>query len=278
MILPVRATLPRIKLKDQVAERLIEVIASGRLAGGTRLPSERELVGRLGVSRTVVREALNLLEARGVLQVEHGRGAIVRTDPSHVVRDALLTLLRVNPAALMDLLEIRKLLEVEIAGLASQRVRTEDLQAMRVELERMRAHLGSADGYIEADVQFHSHLAHGAGNRVLLRMIEPIGELLRASRQGSASRPGRARRALREHEAILRAVAAGNATRVREAMRTHLQATERDLLVARARVGGYGGGGRRYGAGDRGLRPGRCRGPQLLPDLRILPARRDEPV
>src|SRR5439155_1103762 len=78
MILPVRATLPRIKLKDQVAERLIEVIASGRLAGGTRLPSERELVGRLGVSRTVVREALNLLEARGVLQVEDGRGAIVR--------------------------------------------------------------------------------------------------------------------------------------------------------------------------------------------------------
>src|SRR5439155_207970 len=165
----------------------------------------------------------------------HGRGAIVRTDPSHVVRDALLTLLRVNPAALMDLLEIRKLLEVEIAGLASQRVRTEDLQAMRVELERMRAHLGSADGYIEADVQFHSHLAHGAGNRVLLRMIEPIGELLRASRQVSASRPGSARRALREHEAILRAVAAGNAPRAREAMRTHLQATERDLLAVRGR-------------------------------------------
>ena len=257
MILPVRATLPRIKLKDQVAERLIEVIASGRLAGGTRLPSERELVGRLGVSRTVVREALNLLEARGVLQVEHGRGAIVRTDPSHVVRDALLTLLRVNPAALMDLLEIRKLLEVEIAGLASQRVRTEDLQAMRVELERMRAHLGSADGYIEADVQFHSHLAHGAGNRVLLRMIEPIGELLRASRQVSASRPGSARRALREHEAILRAVAAGNALRAREAMRTHLQATERDLLAVMGRS--LSMRPHQHGAAQRG-RPARRRG------------------
>ncbi len=257
MILPVRATLPRIKLKDQVAERLIEVIASGRLAGGTRLPSERELVGRLGVSRTVVREALNLLEARGVLQVEHGRGAIVRTDPSHVVRDALLTLLRVNPAALMDLLEIRKLLEVEIAGLASQRVRTEDLQAMRVELERMRAHLGSADGYIEADVQFHSHLAHGAGNRVLLRMIEPIGELLRASRQVSASRPGSARRALREHEAILRAVAAGNAPRAREAMRTHLQATERDLLAVMGRS--LSMRSHQHGAAQRG-RPARRRG------------------
>src|SRR5438445_12897363 len=98
MILPVRATLPRIKLKDQVAERLIEVIASGRLAGGTRLPSERELVGRLGASRTVVREALNLLEARGVLQVEHGRGALVRTASSRAARGALLAFLRLNPA------------------------------------------------------------------------------------------------------------------------------------------------------------------------------------
>src|SRR5437773_2756892 len=182
MILPVRATLPRIKLKDQVAERLIEVIASGRLAGGTRLPSERELVGRLGVSRTVVREALNLLEARGVLQVEHGRGAIVRTDPSHVVRDALLTLLRV---------------------------------------------------------------------------IEPIGELLRASRQVSASRPGSARRALREHEAILRAVAAGNAPRAREAMRTHLQATERDLLAVMGRS--LSMRPHQHGAAQRG-RPARRRG------------------
>src|SRR5205809_7804733 len=105
MILPVRATLPRIKLKDQVAERLIEVIASGRLAGGSRLPSERALRGRLGVSRTGVREALNLLEARGVLQVGDGRGALVRTDPSAVGRDALRTLLRLSPAALMDLRE-----------------------------------------------------------------------------------------------------------------------------------------------------------------------------
>src|SRR5207247_7790852 len=117
MILPVRATLPRIKLKDQVAERLIEVIASGRLAGGTRLPSERELVGRLGVSRTVVREALNLLEERGVLQVEHGRGAMVRTGPSQVVRDALVILLRVNAVALMDLLEVRMILDVGVDGL-----------------------------------------------------------------------------------------------------------------------------------------------------------------
>src|SRR5438132_12503005 len=117
MILPVRATLPRIKLIDQVAERLIEVIASGRLAGGTRLPSERELVGRLGVSRTVVREALNLLEARGVLQVEHGRGAIMRIDPSYVLRDVLVAFHRFNQSALIGFLSICNLHDEEIAGL-----------------------------------------------------------------------------------------------------------------------------------------------------------------
>jgi GntR family transcriptional repressor for pyruvate dehydrogenase complex len=223
--------LPRIKLRDRAAEQLVEIIASRDLADGKRLPSERALGSHLGVSRTVVREALNLLEARGLVRVEHGRGAIVRTDTSHVVRDALLTLLRVKSAALWDLHEIRKILEVEIASLAAQRAHPEDLQRMRSAVERMRARIGSPEGYIDADVEFHSHLARGTGNQVLLWMIEPIGQLLRASRQVSASRPGSARRALREHETILHAVSAGDARRAREAMHAHLQATERDLMV-----------------------------------------------
>lgn len=231
MIVPVATQFPRVKLRDRVVAQLVEIIASRDLTDGTRLPSERELVSRLGVSRTVVREALNLLEARGLLRVEHGRGAIIRSDTAHVVRDSLLTMLRVNAATLWDLHEIRKILEVEIAGLAAQRARQADLQKMRFAIERMRARIGFPEGYIDADVEFHNHLARATGNQVFLLMIEPIGQLLRASRQVSASRPGSARRALREHEAILRAVSQGDARRARKAMHAHLVATARDLQV-----------------------------------------------
>src|SRR3712207_7575074 len=73
----------RVRLRDQVAEMLLDMISSGDYGVGDRLPPERVLVEQLGVSRTVVREALNLLETRGLIRVEHGRGAIVSADNTH---------------------------------------------------------------------------------------------------------------------------------------------------------------------------------------------------
>jgi len=97
----------RIRLKDRAAELLLDMVVSDGLRVGERFPPERELVARLGVSRTVVREALNVLEARGLLRMEHGRGAVVRGEGSRAVRDTLGLLLRVRSRTLWELLEIR---------------------------------------------------------------------------------------------------------------------------------------------------------------------------
>lgn len=207
------------------------VVSSG-LSPGERLPPERELVGRLGVSRTVVREALNLLEARGLISIEHGRGAVVSGGSTHAVRDTLGLLLRVRPKALWELLEIRKILEVEIAGLAADRAEGEDVRQMRGQLDRMETLIDAPEGYVDADVEFHALLARSTCNGVLLTMLDPIVELLRASREVSASRPGSARRALREHEEILRCVEAGDAEGARQRMRVHLANTARDIEAA----------------------------------------------
>jgi GntR family transcriptional repressor for pyruvate dehydrogenase complex len=207
------------------------VVSSG-LSPGERLPPERELVGRLGVSRTVVREALNLLEARGLISIEHGRGAVVSGGSTHAVRDTLGLLLRVRPKALWELLEIRKILEVEIAGLAAERAEGEDVREMRGQLDRMEALIDAPEGYVDADVEFHALLARSTRNGVLLIMLDPIVELLRASREVSASRPGSALRALREHEEILRCVKAGDAEGARQRMRLHLANTARDIEEA----------------------------------------------
>ncbi len=206
------------------------MVVSGGLEPGERLPPERELCARLNVSRTVVREALNLLEARGLISIEHGRGAVVSGGNTDAVRDALEVVLRVRPEVLWELLEMRAILEVGISGLAAERATEEDTDAMRAELEKMAALIDAPEGYVDADVEFHALLARGARNGVLLTMLEPIVDLLRASRRVSASRrPGSALRALGEHEEILRRVEAGDAEGARREMRAHLANTVKDI-------------------------------------------------
>src|ERR687897_2021095 len=105
---------------------------------------------------------------------------------------------------------------------------------MRIQLDRMLASIDAPEGYVDADVEFHALLARGARNGVLLTMLDPIVELLRASREVSASRPGSARRALREHEEILHCVEAGDAEGARRRMRVHLMNTAEDIEAALA--------------------------------------------
>ena len=224
----------RTRLRDRAADQLLDMVVSSGLSPGERLPPERELVGLLGVSRTVVREALNLLEARGLISIEHGRGAVVSGGSTHAVRDTLGLLLRVRPKAPWELLEIRKILEVEISGLAAERAGKEDVREMRGQLSRMETLIKAPEGYVDADVEFHALLARSTRNEVLLTMLDPVVELLRASREVSASRPGSARRALREHEEILGCVEAGHTDGARERMRAHLVNTAEDIEAALA--------------------------------------------
>lgn len=222
----------RTRLRDRAAAELLDMVISGGLGPGERLPPERELCGRLGVSRTVVREALNLVEARGLINIEHGRGAVVSGEGPRAVRDTLGLLLRVQPKTLWELLEMRRILEIEVAGLAADRAGPEDVGAMRVQLDRMGRSIEAPEGYVDADVEFHAALARAARNGVLLMMLEPVVDLLRASRRVSAARPGNAQRALLEHEQILAGVEAGDASGAREEMRGHLANTARDIEAA----------------------------------------------
>src|SRR5919107_1934674 len=103
---------------------------------------------------------------------------------------------------------------------------------MCLQLDRMRDSIDAPEGYVDADVEFHALLARGTRNEVLLTMLEPVVDLLRASRRVRASRPGNALRALGEHEEILRRVEAGDAKGAREEMRAHLAKTAEDIEAA----------------------------------------------
>jgi len=228
----VKDRVQRTRLRDRAAGELLDLVISGGLQPGERLPPERELCERLGVSRTVVREALNLVEARGLISIEHGRGAVVSGGEPRAVRDTLGLLLRVQPKTLWELLEMRGILEVEVAGLAAGRAGPEDVEEMRVQVERMRVSIDAPEGYVDAEVEFHALLARAARNGVLLTMLEPVVDLLQASRRVSAARPGNAQRALLEHERILVCVESSDAEGARREMRGHLANTARDIEAA----------------------------------------------
>jgi GntR family transcriptional repressor for pyruvate dehydrogenase complex len=234
--------IPRIKLRDHVVERLLDMILSGNYASGARLPPERELVANFGVSRTVVREALNVLESRGLIEIAQGRGAVVTNDNARALREAFALLLRAQPKTLWHLLETRKVLEVEIAGFAAERASREDTEAMRSALDDMRVKIDLPEGFVDADVEFHTLLARSTRNPVLLTTIESVGELLRASRRVTGSNPANARRALSEHESILELVEAKDPEGARRMMRAHLIAAERDIEAATNRRTNYRAG------------------------------------
>jgi GntR family transcriptional regulator, transcriptional repressor for pyruvate dehydrogenase complex len=208
---------------------LLDMILSENYEAGDRLPPERVLVEQLGVSRTVVREALNLLESRGLLRIEHGRGAVVSANGAHAVHKNLGFLLRMQPSTLWELMEMRKALEVEVAGLAAERATTEDIAAMRAALDRMRGKIFAPEGYVDADVRFHDLLARSARNRVFLMMMEPIADLLLASRRVTGSKEANAKRALQAHQAILERVEAKDVEGARREMLKHMKTTENDI-------------------------------------------------
>ena len=222
----------RVRLKEQVAESFLNMILSGEYKPGDRFPTERTLVGELGVSRTVVREALNLLETRGVVRIEHGKGVWVNEDSGRALNDAFGLLFRIDPESLWDLLEMRKVLEIEVAGFAAERASAEDTDAMQATLDRMRDRIDAPEGYVEADLEFHNLVARSSRNKVLMRMIESNTGLLLASRELTGARPSNARRALRAHEAILERVRGRDAVGARREMAGHLEVTEQDIKAA----------------------------------------------
>jgi GntR family transcriptional repressor for pyruvate dehydrogenase complex len=224
--------LARSTLADAVIERLEELIFSG-LEPGEALPSEGQLAEALAVSRLTVREATRTLAARGLLEISKGRRPRVAAPNGALVGDFFKSAVRRDPRALLDLLEVRRALEVHIVVLAAKRATKGDLADMEMSIAAMRAGGDSSDAFHAADVRFHENLAAASGNRLLVFLIEAFGEPLRESRlrsfAGHLARGGAVDDVIQQHQAILDAVAAHNPKAAAQAMRDHLQQTEQDL-------------------------------------------------
>lgn len=223
------------KIYEEIADQLREVILSGALKPGDKLPSTKELAERFQVGRSTVREALSALKATGLVDIRQGEGCYVRQAGAEEVEIPKLDRLLLSPQTVVELSEARKVLEVSNAGLAAERRTPERLARLEQIVSRMAA---TRDDEAEAkrlDAEFHMALADATGNPILARLLESIGTQVQMAIHDTWNlrmfkNRELAERLLADHQALLRAVREGDAAGARREMDRHLSHVEQVLL------------------------------------------------
>jgi GntR family transcriptional regulator, transcriptional repressor for pyruvate dehydrogenase complex len=218
-------------LTDRAVRRLTSMILDREVAAEDFLPSEKDLGARLGVSRTVVREATRILAAKGLVRAEPGRGVVVNPPERWTAIDPEL-LAEGGQTTLLEIFEARRVIEVEVAGLAAERASLGDLlhlQMLAIELESAR---GEPEEMMRVDVQFHVDLARAAGNPILARFLDSLSQLLWAGRRATIVVPGAQERSIESHNRVTEALLKREPALARHAMEEHMRQVEGEIRAA----------------------------------------------
>ena len=213
----VRVSRPR--LYERLVEQLLGFIASTGLGPGDLLPAERDLAERMGVSRATLAQALVALEVLGVIDVQHGTGAVLVYRPAVA---SVLRELREHRDRMPEIVEARSTLEVKLAALAAQRRTAADLAAVDAALEAMAAEIADGSRGTTGDELFHQAVAAAAHSSILASMMTFISELVRETRLASLGQPGRPERSLESHRAIADAIRSADPQAAADAMQAHI--------------------------------------------------------
>jgi DNA-binding FadR family transcriptional regulator len=217
-------------LSKKISDTLIRRIVRGEIQPGDAMPSEGDLATQFDVSRPVIREAVKELAVIGLVESRQGRSTRVSSESEWNQFDARVLDARSEVGAvdgvLLQLLELRRIVETGAAGLAASRRSKADLEKMGAAIKEMDAYLSDPEQFTEADIRFHDALIRASGNALLVRLIELIGPLLRVGRRMSLERrPDGPTESLKGHRKVLRAVKAAEVDKARQAMREHLSWT-----------------------------------------------------
>ncbi|WP_431126493.1 FadR/GntR family transcriptional regulator [Variovorax paradoxus] len=215
---------PGARLADQVADALAAEVRSGRLSEGDRLPTEAALAEQFGVSRTVVREAVSRLKSLGLLDSRQGSGVYVRPAGVEPLRFEMPHV--ASREAVIQMVELRRALEAEVAALAAERRTPEDVQRIREAIEALHAAVSAGGNGADEDVRFHRAIAEAARNPFLIGTLQYLRQFLhgatRVTRANEARRADFAREVAQEHAQIVEAIEAGDPLRAREAAKSHM--------------------------------------------------------
>jgi GntR family transcriptional regulator, transcriptional repressor for pyruvate dehydrogenase complex len=217
------------RLYEQIVDQIEQSILKGALKAGDQLPAERELAQQFGVSRTAVREAVKALREKGLVEAYPGRGTFITNGTPPSIRQSLDRLIRADQQeGTAHLVEVREILEPEIAALAASRSDEETLATMREAISVMDAAKGDPEAFIEADLDFHLALAEAAANPLILSLIDSIVGVLRDQRMLIFEVDGGPERGQYHHKRILEAIEHRDPQGARDAMRAHLRQVRED--------------------------------------------------
>ncbi len=217
--------IPRHKVFEEVADRLQAWIRD-ELGPGDRLPPERELVARFGVSRSSIRDAIRRLQQDGFVETRHGLGTVVTEPVQHLAAAPLASALKDRDAVVAELMDFRRIIEPPLAARAADRASAEDIADLREILERQEGKLRQGVPAVEEDTQFHYVIARSARNAVVLKLLDTLMKLLFVTREEQFQSAARSSRSLAGHRTILDAIEAGDAAAAAEAMQLHLEQVE----------------------------------------------------
>lgn len=222
---------------DEAISKIKDMIVRGELTPGSRLPPEKELAERLGLSRSSMREAVKALEVIRVLDVRRGDGTYVTSLEPKLLLEAISFVVDLHDDdSLLEIFAVRRVLESHATGLAAQRADDADIAELEGELTAASLET-DVDALVTHDVRFHAAIARLAGNAYLASLLESLtSQTIRARAWRGLTQAGAVERTLAEHQAILDAIADHDVELATAAAQVHISGIERWLRQARDRT------------------------------------------
>lgn len=220
----------RTRVFEGVAQQIQRLIVDGALRPGERLPPERELSARLGVSRSSVRDAIRILELAGLVVPRQGEGTVVADLSPETVAAPIASILVRKRELVAELLDVRKMIEPALAARAAERATDDDVAALEAVVRRQEERARRGESTIDEDGEFHYRIALAARNGVVRKVLDVLMQLLRETRARSLQTPGRPRRSLEGHERILEAIRRRDPAAAEAAVRRHLEEVEQIVM------------------------------------------------
>jgi GntR family transcriptional repressor for pyruvate dehydrogenase complex len=226
MFKPIKKT----KIYEKIVDEIKDLIDQGTLKWGDQLPTERELSETFKVSRTCVREAFRILESQGFLDSRPGDGTYVTSNPIDSLVQPLASFILKEKDYQLELFEMRRLLESQLAYLAAERATPENMTKMEKILKRQEEQIANGETGLDSDSEFHHALAEAANNRILLHIINTTIEFQAESRESYLLGEERAKKSLAHHKKIFSAIQKGDGELAANAMREHIGDVEKTLI------------------------------------------------
>jgi GntR family transcriptional regulator, transcriptional repressor for pyruvate dehydrogenase complex len=209
------------RVHEEVAKQLESLILK-KLQPGDKLPAERELAQKLGVSRSSIRDAMRRLHLIGLVEPRQGAGTVVREISSETLASPLSNVISHKRQLVGELLDFRIMLEPPLAARAAKHASAEQVRRMEEILARQASLLRAGHLAVEEDAEFHYCIAQASGNSVVLKVLDVLMDLLRETRSQSLQTQGRPMKSLAGHKRILAAIKRRDAAAAEASMRQHI--------------------------------------------------------